>query len=70
MGGVWVPWRLGSPTQQAAQRRAGGRTVRGQVAAKAATASARSKHRKEALRQLRKGRLTPKQYRARIKEIG
>lgn len=70
MGGVWVPWRMGSPTQQAINRRAGGRSVRGQVASSAAIANARKKHRKEALKQLRKGRLTPKQYQKRIKEIG
>jgi hypothetical protein len=70
MGGVWVPWRLGSPDQQAAQRRAGGRAVRGQVASSAAIAGARKKHRKEALKLLRKGKLTPKQYQKRLKEIG
>lgn len=70
MGGVWVPWRLGSPAQQAMNRRAGGRTVKGQVAGKVAIAGARKKHRKEALKQLRAGKLTPAQYKKRIKEIG
>jgi hypothetical protein len=70
MGGVWVPWRLGSPTQQAAARRAGGRAVKGQVSDKAAISKARKKHRQEALKLLRKGKITPAEYHKRLRKIG
>lgn len=61
---------MGSPTEQARARRSGGRQVRGQVASKAAIASARKAHRKAALKQLRAKKITPAQYRKRLKEIG
>src|SRR5215471_7754746 len=67
---MWVPWRRGNPEQQARQRRAGGRAVRGVQTSKAAIAAARKKHRRQALKQLRAGKLTPKQYQKRLKEIG
>jgi hypothetical protein len=70
MAGIWVPWRLGSPSQQAAQRRAKGRAVKGQVTSKAAIAQARKAHRKKALKELRAGKLTPKQYQRRLRQIG
>lgn len=66
----WVPWKMGDATQQARARRSGGRQVRGQVASSAAIRQARSKHRKAALKQLRAGKITPKQYQRRLKEIG
>lgn len=70
MAGIWVPWRLGSPTQQAAQRRAKGRAVKGTMTHNAAINAARKSHRKKALKDLRAGRITPKQYRQRLDEIG
>jgi hypothetical protein len=70
MSGVWVPWRTGSPTQQAAQRRAKGRTVRGQVTSKKAIERARKEHRKKAFKELKAGKITPKQYQERLRKIG
>jgi 3-hydroxyacyl-CoA dehydrogenase len=61
---------MGSPAQQAAWRRTGGRPVRGRVASKAAIATARKKHRQKALKRLRAGKLTPAEYQKLIKRIG
>lgn len=69
MGGIWVPWRAGSATHQAAQRRTKGR-MSGQVAGKTAINNARKAHRKKALKALKAGKLTPKQYQQKLREIG
>ena len=68
--GIWVPWRMGGPTEQARARRSGGRQTRGQVSDKRAIAQARAKHRRAALAKLRKGKITPAQYQKELKRIG
>jgi hypothetical protein len=70
---MWLPWRGGNSAEQARQRRAKSKPtgkVKGRVTHNAAIAQARKKHRQAALRLLRAGKITPKQYQERLREIG
>lgn len=71
----WVPWRGGHTAREQARRKAiraarKPKATRGRVSDKAAQERARKAHRKAALKQLRAGKMTPAQYRKRLREIG
>lgn len=75
---MWVPWRGGHTareqarlrSQREARKAARGKPKRGREPHPAAVAKARAAHRKQALKALRAGKLTPAQYRKRLREIG
>jgi hypothetical protein len=60
---MWVPWKAGQPGQQS-------RGTRGTMTGDQAAAKARQRKRQDAFKLLKKGKITPAQYQAKLKKIG